>query len=165
MPADPEIERKRLTALYAHMIEGELRKVAHDAADLTDIARQVLTEEVERRGLDLASADPVPVDEIQSQEMVTVRQFRDLPEALMAKGRLDSAGIECFVDQNMVRMDWFISNLLGGIKLEVKKDDLEESLALLSEPFQKTSKLREREPINSLNVCGADHSRLRIMQE
>jgi len=43
--------------------------------------------------------------------MVTVRQFRDLPEALLARDSLVSAGIEAeLADDNMVRMDWFISN-------------------------------------------------------
>src|SRR5262249_62281844 len=51
----------------------------------------------------------------------------------------DSAGIECILgDQNMVRMDWFISNLLGGIKLQVKRDDVEEALALLDEEVPKS---------------------------
>jgi hypothetical protein len=29
------------------------------------------------------------------------------------------------VDDNMIRMDWFISNLLGGIKLKVRAEDAE----------------------------------------
>ena len=56
-----------------------------------------------------------------STNSVTLRQFRDLPEALLAKGSLESAGIQVYlVDDNMIRMDWFISNLLGGIKLNVR---------------------------------------------
>jgi len=35
-------------------------------------------------------------------------------------------------------MDWFISNLLGGIKLQVKRDDVEEALALLDEEVPKS---------------------------
>src|SRR5689334_10697599 len=126
MSHDPEQERARLEALYAAMSEGELRQVAGDAGDLTDIARAALATEGKRRNVDLVSADSGAGDEIEFREMVTLRQFRDLPEALLAKGRLDSAGIECtLVDENMVRMDWFISNLLGGVKLEVNKSDAE----------------------------------------
>ena len=61
-------------------------------------------------------------DVMEWDDLVMIRQFRDLPEALLAKGSLESAGIEAFlVDDNMVRIDWFLSNLLGGIKLSVRK--------------------------------------------
>jgi putative signal transducing protein len=67
---------------------------------------------------------------------VTVRQFRDLPEALLAKGSLESAGIECFLaDENLVRLDWFISNFIGGIKLNVRAQDAGNAQKLLDEPI------------------------------
>jgi len=70
------------------------------------------------------------------QQRVTVRQFRDLPEALLAKGSLESAGIECFLaDENLVRLDWFISNFIGGIKLNVRAPDAENAQQLLDEPI------------------------------
>ena len=132
-------ERQRLAKLYGEASEGELRKLAAEAAELTDVARQVLAEETAHRGLDISLADWVSADEFELREMATIGQFRDLPEALLAKGILDSAGIECFlVDQDMIRMNWFISNLLGGIKLQVNKEDAEEALALLSEPVPET---------------------------
>ncbi len=72
--------------------------------------------------------DPVPA------ELVTIANFRDLPEAMLAKGKLESAGIECFLgDDNMVRMDWFWSNLIGGVKLRVAETDAEEAIHLLEE--------------------------------
>jgi hypothetical protein len=68
--------------------------------------------------------------------MVTIRQFRDLPEALFAKGSLESAGIECaLIDDNMVRLDWFISNLLGGVKLQVRAEDSAVAEEILSQPI------------------------------
>jgi len=63
---------------------------------------------------------------------VTVRRFRDLHEALLAKGSLDSAGIESFLaDDNMVHMDWLMSNLLGGVKLRVESANLEAANEIL----------------------------------
>ncbi|HTQ86526.1 MAG TPA: DUF2007 domain-containing protein, partial [Candidatus Solibacter sp.] len=63
---------------------------------------------------------------------VTVRAFRDLPEAQVAKTILESANIKCFLaDENLVRMDWFYSNLIGGIKLWVTEEDLQAAQALL----------------------------------
>jgi hypothetical protein len=77
---------------------------------------------------------PNPEDELNFRELVTIRKFRDLPEALLAQGRLESSGIESFLaDDNMVRMDWLISNLLGGVKLKVEEADVEIAEEILSQ--------------------------------
>jgi hypothetical protein len=131
---DPEQERKRLTEFYAGMAEGELQKLAQDGASLTGLARQLLSEELARRGLESNIALSAGIDQLEKREVVTISKFRDLPEALLAKGSLDSAGIECFlVDDNMIRLDWFISNLLGGIKLQVQPG--EAAMEILNQPI------------------------------
>ena len=123
-------ERQRLSQLYAAMSDGELRELAREAASLTDEARTALASEMERREI---SAEE-PGDEEESSEailrepefrdLLTIRQYRDLPQALLAKSVLESAGIECFLgDDNLIRMDWLWSNLLGGIKLRVRQED------------------------------------------
>ena len=137
---DPEDERRRITELYAHMADGELEGIVADSAELTDVARQALEDEIARRGgLKTDAPDTESVrerDPVESSDLVSIRQLRDLHEALLAKGVLDSAGIECFlVDDNIVRMDWFISNLVGGVKLCVKQEDAEAALDLLEEPI------------------------------
>ena len=69
---------------------------------------------------------PDPEDKLNFRELVTIRKFRDLPEALLAQGRLESSGVEAFLfDDNMVCMDWLISNLLGGVKLKVEEANVE----------------------------------------
>lgn len=163
---DPEQERQRLTAFYTGQLDGELEKVAGEAYELSDLAREVLKAELQKRGLsvELAELAPVPVkkapepgdppeedaleaDGTQQElpkldgeagdgEFVTIRKFRDLPEALLAKGSLESAGIECaLIDDNMVRLDWLISNLLGGIKLQVKAEDSDVAEEMLRQPI------------------------------
>ena len=68
--------------------------------------------------------------------LVTLRHFRDIPEALLAKGMLESAGIQCVLaDGNLVRMDWLLSNAIGGVRLQVDKHELESARAILSEPI------------------------------
>jgi len=132
---DPEQEHHRLIQLYARMSEGELQMLAEDAASLTDVARQALQNEVVGRGLNITLQDFFPRDELNLRELVTIRKFRDLPEALLAKGSLESAGIECFLlDDNMVRLDWFISNFIGGIKLQVAPEDANIASEVLDEP-------------------------------
>src|ERR1700691_5422110 len=125
MARDPKDESQRLAELYGGMTEGELKKLASDAGSLTDAAVNALKTELSNRrskfGLEYpqTSADNVP-----HPKLVTLRQFRDLPAALLAKSALDSAGIECFLaDENTIRMDWLWSNLLGGIKLWVTAEN------------------------------------------
>lgn len=120
------------------MSDGELEKIAAESDELSDDARLALRTEIERRHLDLAVPEPQSqvFSEPDLQKWETVRRFRDLPEAILAKGSLDSAGIEChLVDENMVRLDWFISNLLGGAKLMVKPEDLDDARQVLDQPI------------------------------
>jgi len=131
---DPK-ERIRLAATYAAMTDGELQRLARNPESFTETAWEALEDELERRHLEFLTDSPEPA-QIDLQKLVTIRQFRDLPEALLAKGSLESAGIECFLrDDNMVRLDWFISNFIGGIKLCVRPEDVQNARQLLDEPI------------------------------
>jgi len=136
---DEQRERRRLEANYADMTDGELERLARHSDSLTELAWDALQDELDRRHLDFAeeSSDGAePRQELELRELVTVRQFRDLPEALLAKGSLESAGIECFLaDENLVRLDWFISNFIGGIKLNVRTADEANARTILDEPI------------------------------
>ena len=69
------------------------------------------------------------MDSYQAPQLVTIRQFGNLSDALMAKGSLDSAGIESFLaDSNMAWMD---SPLVRGMRLQVSPDDAATALAVL----------------------------------
>jgi len=64
-------------------------------------------------------------------QFVIFRRYRDLPEALSVKSMLDSEGIDCVLsDENLVRMDWFWSGLLGGVKLWVRQQDVDQAQEL-----------------------------------
>jgi hypothetical protein len=72
-------------------------------------------------------------------DLITIERFRDLPEALLAKGKLESAGIDCFLaDTELVRTDWLLSNLIGNMRLQVRAEDAEEAVSLLHEPIPAT---------------------------
>jgi hypothetical protein len=163
---DPEQERRRLAEFYAQQLDGELEKVAGQAYELTDIARDALRAELTRRGLagEFVEQAPIisrnlqggpkpgdppparriepeaselqPEGELGFQKMVTIRSFRDLPEALIAKGSLDSAGIDSvLVNDNLVRLDWFWSNLMGGVQLQVEPEDADAANEILNQPI------------------------------
>jgi hypothetical protein len=69
------------------------------------------------------------VDSHDKAELVTIRQFDNLSDALMAKGCLDSAGIESFLaDSNMAWMD---SPLVRGMRLQVSTSDAQTAVAML----------------------------------
>jgi hypothetical protein len=52
----------------------------------------------------------------------------------LAKGLLDAAGIESFLfDDNMVRMNWFNANALGGVKLRVDAENVQAANEVLQE--------------------------------
>jgi len=130
-------QRQRLAETYAGMTDAELQNLARRPASLTEVAWAALDDELDRRHLQLLEEEaPEDREELELQELVTIRQFRDLPEALLAKGSLESAGIECFLaDENLVRLDWFISNFIGGIKLNVRAADVENARKILDEPI------------------------------
>lgn len=125
-------ERNRLAQFYAALTDGELQQLARESASLTEEARTALASEISRRGVAVDASDlttdaedlAAPRGRPEMRDLLTIRQFRDLPEALLAKSALESAGIECFLgDDNLIRMDWLWSNLLGGIKLRVRQED------------------------------------------
>jgi hypothetical protein len=110
--------------------EEELEEAELEDADHED--SQYIMEERLRAGANLYGQ----AESLVHVQLVTIRRFRDLPEALLAKGGLNSAGIECrLIDDNMVRLDWFMSNFVGGIKLQVKPEDIEAANAILDQPI------------------------------
>ena len=120
---DPDEERRRLAEVYSHQTDGELEQAASQGGDLTDIALQTLREEMAKRGLThdlLDGASDAEHSVTEFRDLVVIRSYWNLLDAELAKGALNSAGIECFLfDDNMVRMDWFNANAIGGVKLRV----------------------------------------------
>jgi hypothetical protein len=114
---------RRLAEQYSKLSEGELQQLAQDVRSLTEQAKAALRFEITRRGLDIV------VDELGGVEAgplapVILRTFLYLPEALLAKRVLDSAGIECFlVDEHTIRMNWFWTLALRGVKIWVRPED------------------------------------------
>jgi hypothetical protein len=139
---DPVPERERLAKRYAAMSVLELEKVGRDPGALTDWAFAALREMMAQRELDWVGKDlsgPSSYQAIKKQEErenipVVVREYRDLPPAISHRMMLNAAGIDCYLyNENMVRLDWRWSNLLGGVKLVVRQKDVEDATRLLNE--------------------------------
>ncbi len=68
--------------------------------------------------------------------MVTIATFDFLPQAEIARGRLQAEGIHSHLaDQNLVQTDWLYSIAVGGIKLQVADEHAEQALAILKHDF------------------------------
>ena len=134
---DTEQERRRLAEVYSRQTDGELEAVAKQAYELTEIARQTLRAELLNRGLSAETLDQSKdpgSEQPEFRDLVMVRSFWGLSEAELAKGLLDAAGIESFLfDDNMVRMNWFNANALGGVKLRVDAENVQAANEVLQE--------------------------------
>ena len=67
--------------------------------------------------------------------LITIRRYRDLSEAIVARSFLEASGFAVqLCDENLVRLDWQISNFIGGIRLQVDLADEAEAAVLLDAP-------------------------------
>jgi hypothetical protein len=67
-----------------------------------------------------------------SEKLVTVAAFSLAIEADLARTKLESEGIECFVaDEHTVTMNWLYSHAIGGVKLKVWQSDLQRAKEIL----------------------------------
>ncbi len=118
------------------MNEAGLMALARRYDTLTEPEQDALRAEFAQRGLEPPlleeEAEPTPpVD----QKLVTVRRYRDLSEAIVARAVIEGAGIYCFLqNENMVRLDWQLSNFIGGIRLQVAESDAAVAEQILSAP-------------------------------
>ena len=133
---DPDNERVRLADAYSRLADEELQEIAKHEEGLTELAIQSLRAELSRRGLtqDSPDASNGNQDELKFRNLITVRSYWNLLEAELARGALEAAGIECFLfDDNMVRMDWFNANAIGGVKLRVDPHHVDDANRILNE--------------------------------
>src|ERR1700691_1888239 len=95
---DPEQERQRLAELYSGKTDAELEQVAEEANNLTDAAREALRAELTKRELYVGQLDDeAPTEEnAEFRDLVVIRSYWNLMEAELARGLLESAGIEAF---------------------------------------------------------------------
>lgn len=126
-----------LAAQYAQMSEAELMELARSYDGLLEVAQVALRAEFARRGLEPPLVEEP--EECEYRRLVTVRRYRDLVEACLGRSLLESAGIPAWIaDENLVRMDWFYSNLVGGMRLQVDERDEASAREILEEGAPET---------------------------
>jgi hypothetical protein len=133
MEVPVQIDPEELAADYAKLGELELLELAHSYDSLTDPAQAALRAEFARRNLEPPYIEEKD-DEADRRSLVTVRRYRDLSEAIVARSLLESAAIYVFLrDENLVRLDWQVSNFVGGIRLQVEAKDEAAAVELLNQ--------------------------------
>lgn len=121
---------------YSAMSETELMELAQGYDSLVEPAQAALRAEFEHRHLEPPLVDG-PAEQIEAlpRNLVTIERYRDLPEADLARGLQESAGMPTWIqDDNLVRMDWFYSNAVGGIRLQVEPQNAETAREILAQP-------------------------------
>ena len=145
-----------LAAQYAAMSETELMELARSYDGLVEAAQAVLRAEFARRRLEPPLVEEP--DEWEFRRLVTVRRYRDLAEAYLGRSRLESAGIPAWIaDENLVRMESFYSNLIGGMRLQVDERDEAAAREILEEEFRRQSRTARRRSTHSRPApnCGS----------
>ena len=92
----------------------------------------------------------------------TVATFEYAHFAHLAKTKLESEGIECFIfDEHTSSMNWFYTNAIGGIKLKVRGEDYERASIILKENVDDSNSIDEADEIIKLSCpkCGSDNIR------
>ncbi len=70
--------------------------------------------------------------------MVTIERYFTLDRAYLARGLLESAGIECvLLDENIMRIHWLCGPAIGGVRLQVAEEDAASAREILdsAQPF------------------------------
>ncbi len=81
------------------------------------------------------------------QNLVTVGVFQFVAEAELMQSSLEDQGIPAYLaNEHIISMDWLLSAAVGGVKLQVAREDAEEATRIVNE-FQ--SKQRNRGGANS----------------
>ena len=69
-----------------------------------------------------------------NEKFITVLTTTFGYEVAVIRGRLESKGITCFVqDELTVQVNPLYSNAIGGVKLQVKENDLKPAIEILKE--------------------------------
>jgi hypothetical protein len=127
---------EELANSYTRMSESELIDLARSYDSLTESAQIALRAEFAKRHLDPPTIDEPENPNASGPNFITVRRYRDLSEAIVARSLLQSAGIRAYLrDENLVRLEWQISNFVGGIRLQVERADETAAAELLTQPI------------------------------
>lgn len=72
--------------------------------------------------------DPFNIEE----DLVTITSFSQVIDAYLVRSKLESEGIACVIqNENILSLNWLLSNAIGGVQLLVQKSDIIRAQELL----------------------------------
>jgi predicted RNA-binding Zn-ribbon protein involved in translation (DUF1610 family) len=185
MQADPLAEWQRLTQLYREMGDGELEELDADKGDLTEVAQQVLGDEIRKRGLDKPSGpsnetdaskrfgispwsrngDSSAAEDTTEESNLPVEytwkaplcECEDSEKVRQVQEVLRRAGIESWIEGP----GYSVALEMSSPRIEVAADQLEQAREIISRPIPQEiveqSKLPAEEYVPPVcPSCGAD---------
>ena len=137
---DLDAERQRLKKRYAEMSDGELEKIGSNPVGSTEWARELLREEMNKRGLEwrdqpaISEFKPSPEFPNDDNVLVLLRKYESATDAAEDKLALGEAGVKAFffVDDEATSRGVLTWAKNEGVKLVVRAVDLGISLKLLA---------------------------------
>jgi tetratricopeptide (TPR) repeat protein len=96
-------------------------------------------------------------------QLTTIARFSYPTEAYILKARLETEGIPSFIaDEYTVTIYWLYSNAIGGVKLQVKRSDVERALEILNQEPEGTEWIEdefgEGDDQPQCSKCGSVHT-------
>jgi hypothetical protein len=101
MQADPMEQWRSLTTLYGKMGDLEIRELAANLGDLTEMAQQVLRDEMKKRGMNEKPRSPVRPIVVMQNRGTTRNSIPKMQKRIRAKLPLDTHGRQFFVIANL----------------------------------------------------------------
>jgi DNA-directed RNA polymerase subunit M/transcription elongation factor TFIIS len=148
-PVDQSEELRRLEELYAQMSEDELRALADNVNDLTEIAQQALRAEMSKRGLEMQARD-APADELaaMADDLIDVWEAKDMREGRLLKDFLQSAGLaSCLVPDDVKSVDESKKNSDEGVTVKVMERDFQRARNVIEAYFAGLKELHPSTPL------------------
>ncbi len=89
-------------------------------------------------------------------QWIVIKTFSFPYEAQIAKTQLEAFGIPVYIEnEHTINMDWFYSNALGGVRLLVPENYVDEAKSFLEKDFSDELEQKFGESKECCPVCGS----------
>lgn len=87
-------------------------------------------------------------------KLVIVATANDLVEAAILRGRLESTGIKAFlIDEGVVAAHGLLANAVGGIKIQVERQNAERALLIIEDQRQTRTATKNKKVNTGWGIC------------